>query len=156
MIINPIYKYLAILAIGLLIGWFVNGWRLESGYNAELASQRAEDLENYSRQVALYKTSLEASELSRAEMSQKLEEKANENQILSNAVASGVKRLSVRARCPRVPANETDAGGVETTSAELDAAARPAYFALRSGIERTEALLRFCQKELILRSNTQP
>lgn len=153
---NPVYRYLAIFAVGLLIGWFVNGWRLEADYNGQLASQRAEDLLNYSRQVILYKTSLEKSEVSRSDMTKKLQEKEHENQMLADAVASGTKRLSVRARCPRMSAPETNAGRVEAATTELDASARPAYFALRSGIERTESLLKFCQTELSARSDTQP
>jgi len=154
--INPVYRYLAVLVIGLLIGWFVNGWRLEAGYNGQLAEQRAEDLTNYSRQVALYKTSLERSEVSRSDLNQRLMEKEHEISSLSARVASGTERLSVRARCPRMPTTEANAGGVEAVTTELDSSARPAYFALRSGIERTEALLKFCQTELEARSDTQP
>lgn len=75
---------------------------------------------------------------------EQLNEVKHANQLLADAVARDSVRLRVNATCA-LP--KTAAGGVvdNGTSPELDAGARPAYFALREGIIVTEAKLRACQ-----------
>lgn len=80
-----------------------------------------------------------------------LQEKIHENEKLRAAVDAGAVRLRVKARCPSLPAAPEGApgAGVDTGgTAELDPAARPAYFALRDGIEKNAAQLTACQNVL--------
>jgi len=66
-------------------------------------------------------------------------------------VAAGRQRLRLKASC--VP-NTADAGRAGSGTAELDATARPAYFALRRGIDEQRGLLNLCRAELKKRSAT--
>jgi prophage endopeptidase len=84
-----------------------------------------------------------------------LKEKERENDKLRAAVAAGTVRLRLKATCPEVPgaAASGEPGPVDNgVWPELDAAAGPAYFSLRSGIIRKEAQLSACQGLLRLRS----
>lgn len=69
---------------------------------------------------------------------------------LERDVAVGVRKLRVKASC--VP-NVTDAGRAGSGTAELDAAARPTYYALRRGIDEQRGLLNLCRAELKKRSS---
>lgn len=78
-----------------------------------------------------------------------LQEKNREIEKLRADVDAGAVRLRVKARCPAsLPAASEPApgAGVDTGgTAELDPSARPAYFALRSGIAKQETQLKACQ-----------
>lgn len=73
---------------------------------------------------------------------------------LESRVAAGTGRLRVAARC--VPATGAGAGRADPGAPELDAAARPAYFALRRGLADQYALLQLCRAELLKRSASSP
>jgi hypothetical protein len=148
---NPLYKLVAILTIGFLSGWFVNGWRLGSKHTDELIQQQ----EAYLDQIEQFKVSLEESEKSREVLNKTILEKTDEINRLAHDVAVGTKRLSIHAVCPTETGPKANAGGTASTSVELDSSARPTYYALRSGIEHTESLLKFCRSELMTRSNIQ-
>jgi prophage endopeptidase len=72
-----------------------------------------------------------------------LEAARNENIALAAAVAAGTKRLRVAASCP-VPAGGAASVG-DAAGPELDAAARPTYYALRDGLARQAEQLAACQ-----------
>lgn len=78
-----------------------------------------------------------------------LQEKQDEIDRLSAAVADGTVRLRIAAHCP-VQAAATGAGMDPGSGPELDASARPAYFALRSGLARQAEQLKGCQDLLQL------
>lgn len=71
------------------------------------------------------------------------------NNLLADAVARDTKRLRVAATCP-LPENAAGASVDHGRGPELDAGARPAYFALRNGIGRMTAQLGACQNILRL------
>lgn len=74
-----------------------------------------------------------------------LQEKERENARLRDAVESGRQRLRVAAKCPSVPQSPDSAGVDNGGAAELDASARPAYYALRAGIAKQHEQLKACQ-----------
>ena len=135
----------AALASGALVaafvaGWTVNGWR---------GAAKATDAQAHIEAMA---ARLRASDDLHAA---KLQEAQNETNRLRDRVSAGPVRLLVAAKCPAdIPLPEAaSAPGVDSgTGAELDPAARSAYFALRDGINRAEAKLAACQGELIQRA----
>jgi prophage endopeptidase len=74
----------------------------------------------------------------------------NATNDLRDRVAADAVRLRIRATCPavRVPAAGPAPSVGDGEGAELDPAARRAYFALRDGINRAEAKLAACQDAL--------
>lgn len=76
-----------------------------------------------------------------------LEAARNENQALAAAVAAGTKRLRVAASCP-VPAGQSASVG-DAAGPELNAAARPTYYALRDGLARQAEQLAACQAYIL-------
>lgn len=74
-----------------------------------------------------------------------------ETDRLERAVATGGKRVFVRATCPVQPASGVPIG-VGSGTAELTAAARQDYFDLRRGYAEQLGLLNFCRSELRKRS----
>lgn len=70
---------------------------------------------------------------------------------LESDVAAG-KRLRIGAKCPAVPAAGADSSGIDSGTAELDAAATRTYFQLERGLAEQYGLLQFCRQELIKRS----
>lgn len=144
------------LAAGALVtafvgGWEVNGWRLTSAHDAErlqAAADAAESLRfaNASRDALAAR--LRASDDLHAAQLQKAQ---NETNRLRDRVSAGPARLLVAAKCPAAPVlpQAASAPGVDSgTRAELNPEARSAYFALRDGINATEAKLAACQAEL--------
>lgn len=87
-----------------------------------------------------------------AEYLKRLKEADDETKTLADDVADARRRLRVAASCMRassgtgaVPGTaSTDAGG-----AELDSAARPAYYALRSGILKAQAQIAGLQQRVL-------
>ncbi len=82
-----------------------------------------------------------------------LEDARSKNDRLARAVAAGAQQLRVAAQCPAgagLPGAAAAGGLDHGGAAELAAAARPDYFALRAGIERQRLQLEACQGELRL------
>lgn len=146
------------LLVGSLVwlGWKVNGWRLSSA-NAELlatqnaglaaiAEQRAKDIE-----AARAKESTAAQALAAAvELAHQKEiEHAQAQAALQSAVADGSRRLYIAsARCQpvaNVPGDAATSQRSDGKLAELDPAARPAYFSLRDTISRKERQIELLQ-----------
>lgn len=139
---------LLVSAMAFGAGWTVRGWKasseaLEAAQNAREALTLAEAEKN-----AL------AADLRAADdrFAQKLEESQHETNVLRDRVSAGPVRLLVAAKCPVAVPEAPAASGVDPEPrAELDPAARSAYFALRDGINVTEGKLQACQAELRLR-----
>jgi len=155
--LNPKLIAAAALALALFsAGWLVNGWRLESQItalktaqaitetelraNANIAKREAES----AKREAADAVSSALDELHRSEQNAQ-----TETDRLRTAVANRDKRLLIRAHCPAVggvPENGSPASGVDEPAVELDADARPAYFALRSAIESDAGKITALQK----------
>ncbi len=71
---------------------------------------------------------------------------------LERRVSAGPERLYVKAKCPAVPATETNASRTPAGTAELDATATGYYLALERGLADQYGLLQLCRKELKARS----
>ncbi len=129
----------AALASGALVAAFVAGWTV-NGWRGVAKSADAQ------AQIEVMVARLRASDDLHAA---KLQEAQNETSRLRDRVSAGPVRLLVAAKCPDVPQAASAPGVDSGTRAELDPAARSAYFALRDGINRAEAKLAACQGELI-------
>lgn len=77
------------------------------------------------------------------ESSQRLKVAQDETKALAAAVADGKRRLYVAAKCPTTQASTSTSMG-DGEAPELDAAARPAYYALKDGITKQLEQLTFC------------
>lgn len=135
---------LALIAASLLAafmsGWEVNGWRRDADVadTVRLANKARDALADRLRE----------SDDAYAVQLQKAQDETNN---LRDRVNAGPVRLRIAAKCPNMPQAASSPGVGAGTGAELDPSARTAYFALRDGIDRTEAKLAACQAELKLR-----
>lgn len=131
-------------------GWTVNGWR----WSARAAAMEAE------HSAATTRASEEAREREQvladaiamidAARTKERTQADEETARLRADVDAGRQRLLVAARCPAAGLPQAAAGpGLDRgTGTELDAAARPDYFALRAGLTRQETKLAACQSIL--------
>ncbi len=135
-------------------GWYVNGWRLSSGFNAERVAQR--DAAAETLRIALADRDRKSDELRTSNDTNlsKLQGARDETNRLRDRVAADAVRLRVRVACPvaGVPAASAPSGVADGAGAELDPAARPAYFALRDALTLAERKLAGCQDELRARA----
>lgn len=153
MVFNPLYGYAAALLIGASGSWYVQGSRWDN----DVVQRDLVIAEAISKNVAVVNEQLIAShaqtEKIRADFLTYKAEKEDETSALERAVADGAKRLSIRARCPAVPAAGAVPGGAGSGTAELDPVAERAYFALKRGADQQFADLQFCRSELRKRSS---
>lgn len=129
------------VAVALIFGagWVTNGWRLSAQIERQ-QKQYAEALQQQqeSAQAATERLIAERDALDRRH-TQEMEDARSENDRLLAAVRSGERRLSVRARCPSVPADGATTGVDDAgTRAELDPAAAERIIAL--GTDGDEAI----------------
>ena len=86
-----------------------------------------------------------------------LQKARDETTALRDRSAAGAVRLRVAAFCldqrPAVPEAPAASGVDPGAGAELDTAARSAYFALRDGIDAVQGKLAACQDQLAQRSH---
>lgn len=153
-------RFAALVLVGIGIGWTANGWRLgediagkerawaEERTTAATAALQA-DKQNREREQVL----ADAIAMIDADHTWEMRKAHEENDRLRGAVDAGAVRLRVAARCPDpdaagLPRPAAGAGVDHGTGAELDPAARPAYFALRGGLNRKKAQLAACQRIL--------
>lgn len=136
-------------------GWAGNGWRL----NAENDRERLELAKQAARQLDAMTADRDAKAAELATSNDKhlaeLQGAQNETNRLRDCLRTGSCGLRVAATCPDYPSvpQATAAPGVDSgTRAELTPDAESAYFALRDGIDRTEAKLAACQDELRVRA----
>ena len=147
----------AALASGALVAAFVAGWTVNGWRGAATADEKAlQDLKTATdaRTLAEGQRDALAARLRASDdlHAAKLQEAQNETNRLRDRVSAGPVRLLVAAKCPDVPQAASAPGVDSGAGAELDPAARSAYFALRDGINRAEAKLAACQGELIQRA----
>lgn len=116
------------------------------GYRTAERAFKAKEVQALQESIALRdKHAAEVAQIDRT-YTAALEAARNENQALAAAVAAGTKRLRVAASCP-VPAGQPASVG-DATGPELNAAARPTYYALRDGLARQAEQLAACQSIL--------
>lgn len=149
---------LVIALAGFAAGWLGNGWRLgqeiESIHNAyawEDAARTTAELEQRAK-LAQERDAL-ADRLHQADQTHtaQLQKARHENKTLADRIAAGAVGLRVDATCGPAsgPAQTAESGGVDPSpGAELTAAARQAYSALRDNITTTEITLSACQSAL--------
>jgi hypothetical protein len=152
-ILKPVYGYALALLIGASGSWYVQGLRWGNDVQARdliMSEAMRKNVEVVNRQLI---TSRDLTEKIRADFLTYKAEKEDETSALERAVADGAKRLSIRARCPTVPATGAVPGGAVSGTAELEPAAERVYFALKRGADRQFADLQFCRSELKKRSS---
>ncbi|AZV94499.1 lysis protein [Pseudomonas sp. S 311-6] len=157
---NALLRYGAAVAAGMLLAAAPLSWRhdaaiakLERQQATAMAAQSADAaqrLQAAHEELAARQTEWAETE---ARLYGELRNAENDNESLRADVDAGRRRLLVRAACPAssvtgLPDTSTAAGLGHGATDELDPAARPAYFALRSGIERVTAQLEACQARL--------
>lgn len=138
----------AVIAAALFgAGWTVNGWRWSERLATEHAALSAATVT--ASEAAREREQVLADAIAAIDADRTTERtKANdENARLRAAVDAGAVRLHVAAHCPTAGLPDSAAGpGLDyRAGAELDAAARAAYFGLRDGLKRSEAKLSACQ-----------
>ncbi|ARV17467.1 hypothetical protein AEP_00507 [Curvibacter sp. AEP1-3] len=143
---------IALVAVGFFGGWAVNGWRLDAEHGRErieLAKQRNDQLLAAIRQRDDLADKVDQVDKTRTAQ---LTKARNENKALTDRLAAGTTGLHIDATCPGTGPTQTaqDAGVDSGAAAELTAAARQAYTALRQNIIETEGRLSACQELLTL------
>jgi len=143
--------YIALAGTIFAAGWAVNGWRWEKRWaegETDLARARDASLTAALEREHVLQDAFRLLDAQETEARRKTED---ENRRLRDAVAAGDVRLRVAARCPAgpgLPATAAGPGLDHGAGAELDPAARPAYHALREGLERVGGKLAACQDRL--------
>ena len=146
---GAVWRYGAVFALGAVIAAAVQGWRYgEQIARAELAisSERAESM-----RMVLAEQESSSARMAAADQKHTGELTDAKGTIadLERRVADGRSGLRVATKCPAakpLPEADTTAGvgGRGGESAELDANARPDYYALRRGVVELEAALKVC------------
>lgn len=150
LIVARIVGCAALALLAFVGGWKVNGWRYEA-QKAATAVQAASELKAATDARDALAVQLKASNDARLAAIQKAQDAEN---ALRDRVASGNVRLRIAAHCPNsVPQAASSPGMDSGAGPELDPAARPAYFALRTGILAIAGRLAACQDELRLRAD---
>lgn len=154
-------RYVILVGVLLIaaLAWFVEHQASQlQAVRGEL--KEAKDKENDERKRAdAYLLAIRAKDAAAFEAQQReaeylfrLKEADHETKTLADDVADARRRLRVAANCLRASsgtgttarAASADAGG-----AELDAAARPAYYALRAGILKSQAQIEGLQQRVL-------
>lgn len=152
----------AALAGALIAGgaaWTAQGWR----YGAVVATMRADQSDRVAESQRQAREILQRRYAEVGEINERnakaewaayggLRSAQTEDEGLRADIDAGSQRLHVAASCPAansgMPQGRTPSRVGDGARAELDAAARSDYFALRSGIWRIEAQLAACQARL--------
>lgn len=147
--IGAVWRYGAAFALGAAIAATAQGWR----YGAEIARAESAISGERTEAMRLVLAEQESSAGRMAEADKKhtgeLGDAKGKIADLERRVASGSSGLRVKARCPAAkPLPEAGrapgVGGGGGESAELDANARPDYFAIQRGILELESALKVC------------
>lgn len=140
------------LVAGFSCAWYVQGLR----WSNDVQSRDVEAANALAVNVGVVAAKLELSRLEseriRASYLEYREGAEIEISDLERRVTAGPERLYIKASCPAVPATGTDASRVAAGTAELDADATRAYFALERGLAEQYGLLQLCRRELLKRS----
>lgn len=151
---NWLYAALAGLLLGAAGAWYVEGMR----WDADVANIRKTAADEVAANAARTQAQLIAGWAETETIRQVLIDYKRGAQIemdrLQRGVGDGSVRLRVAATCaaPAVLAPGAVPGGAGSGTTELDAFARPTYYALRTGLSEQYALLNFCRSELRKRS----
>ncbi len=142
---------IGVASLLVLLGWTVNGWRLNNAHIKE--RQTWQDAADEKLRAATADRDALAARLKESDDAHlaALEKAHAENTALRNRVDTGRVGLRVAAKCPAVvhmPQAASDPGVDPGAGAELDADARSDYFALREGLRRFESKLSACQAQL--------
>ena len=135
-----------LLAVGVAVGWFINGWRLgelHAKYQLAQAQLVADTQEAAAAKGAAWRDQV-------AELDQhharELEDADQEISDLRRRLADGTHRMRVAASCGDVP-TETGAAGVDDERApELTTAAEQDYLDFRARYTRQWHQLTACQE----------
>lgn len=149
---NSVYGYALAFVIGAGGAWYVQGLRWETDVQErDLATATAiqANVDAVNQQLIASRAQTEAI---RATFIEYKAGKENETSALERAIATGAKRLRVKATCPAVRTDGTLPGGAVSGTAELEPSAQRAYLSLRRGLDRQYAELQFCRSELRKRS----
>lgn len=153
---NSAYGYALVLLVGAGGAWYVQDVRWSNDVHERDAAASAQVAANVSAvNTQLVKSQAQTEALRTTFIEYKA---GSEREItkLESAVATGTVRLRIAASASTVRPAATDASGATATTCELDASARPDYFALRRGLADQYALLQLCRSELIKRSSSKP
>lgn len=149
----------ALAAVLVWSGWTANGWRLSAKLD-KLSAAHALALEKSSEDARKKEQDWTARFAAvDAEWTAKLRMAEDEITRRRAAVDTGAVRLRVAARCPAAPDLPGPAAGPgldHGAAPELDADARPAYFALSSGLTLQRDQLMACQSALAAERKDQP
>lgn len=146
---GTIWRYGAVFALGLMVAGVAQGWR----YSAQIAQAETAISAERAEAMRLVLAEQGASAARMAEADQKytgeLTDAKGKIAELERRVATGSSGLRVAAKCPAarpLPEAGTAAGvgGGSEQAPELDANARPDYYALQRGILDLEAALKVC------------
>lgn len=150
---TPAYSYAAALLIGFGAAWYVQGLRWDSDVQKrDLAAAEAISVNVDAVNQHLIASHAETERI-RAEYLDYKTGKENETSELERAVATGTKRLLVKATCPDpVRAAGAVSGRAGEGTAELEHSVRSDYYALRREADRQYGELQFCRSELRKRS----
>lgn len=132
----------AVIAGAFFSGWQTNGWRYQTKI-ANMERVQADAIADAATEVREIQDRLNKAE--RVSLA-KLEDLENENAALANRVAARTSRLSIKATCPAVDPSGTTPSVGDANSAELTADAGRAYFRLRDGIAKTDAMIEVLQR----------
>ncbi len=141
-----------LLAVGIGIGWSLNGWRL-SGQIAEAKTETANERSAHQADLAAISNAAalqvrqalakqQEAQQAVAELDRKhteeLQNALDENDRLRSDVAAGNRRLQLKASCPAnsggLPGATGTAGLADGSGPRLDDAAERDYWRLRDGI----------------------
>lgn len=146
---GAIWRYGAAFALGAVIAATAQGWRYgEQIARAELAisSERTESM-----RMVLAEQESSSARMAAADQKHTGELTDAKGRIddLERRVAGGRSGLRIAAKCPAAKplpqaGRSPSLGGGGGESAELDANARPDYYALRRGVVELEAALKVC------------
>lgn len=150
-------KAIAVLAILLAAfgaGWSVNGWRLNSNYQAEKLAQQEANQKAFATLLDQRDVKVAAITASDDAHMKQLQESQNETNRLRNRIGSGAVGLRIATSCPTSGLTTEGASNASVDSgtwAGLAPIAQRAYFNLRAGIDQATAQLAACQSELKIR-----
>lgn len=150
---TPGYSYAAAALLSFSAAWYVQGLRWDSdAHKRDLAAAEAISVNVNAVNQHLITSRAETEQLRQVFTDYKTG-KENETSELERAVATGAKRLLVKATCPDpVRAAGALPGRAGEGTAELEHAARSDYYALRREADRQYGELQFCRSELRKRS----
>ena len=144
-----IIAVLALLSVGFAAGYKWNEAsyiKLQRDFEIKEKKLIADRLKSAQIAAEHYNGRVKAVEQERDRYMKQVQDKLYENARLNAYVDAARKRLRILVLGQKSCSiqSSTDAGRTEPVAAELDAVARQAYFDLRAGIIKQEALLGFC------------